>query len=285
MREPTKRSDPQERRKPEGARLPGNDPGDRTNVPAEPTRARDDLARELARAKEDLRQIRYITSHDLRAPLRHIGGFAELLERRSGNGLDEESRKYLQYIRDGVLQLDALLQGLLRFERLEERLSPFVPVDMGRLVATKIDDRRARKPVDLEGGSIHLGAMPVVEGDPELLAELIDELLDNAVKFRGPRPAKIDIRSEEEGGGMCRISIRDEGIGFDPAFTDRIFLLFQRLHARGDGLGGAGVGLAVAKRIVEVHGGSMGASAAPGAGATFWFTLRSASASRTANRH
>ncbi len=227
------------------------------------------LERDLARAREELQQFAYAASHDLQEPLRTVAGFCELLRRRYRGRLDADADTFIDFAVDGARRMQALLRALLDFSRVETRGGPLVPVALGPLVAEVAEGFR---PLVAElGGTLEIGPLPAVRGDPPQLARLFRELLDNAVRYRGEAPPRITV-SGHGAGTFAEIAVRDAGIGIPPEFHERIFRIFQRLHSR-DEIPGTGAGLAICRRIVERHGGGIAVESAPGRGAVFTVRL------------
>ncbi|HEV8201180.1 MAG TPA: ATP-binding protein [Candidatus Polarisedimenticolia bacterium] len=229
-------------------------------------RARD----EAQAANRELEAFAYSVSHDLRAPLRHIGGFVDLLERHARAALDDTGRRHLGRIADAARRMGNLIDDLLSFSRMGRTELRRAEVDLAALVeevrrevTTGIPDRRI---------TFDIGPLPAVHGDPAMLRVVLTNLLSNAVKYTAPRAeARIEIRALQA-AGETTILVRDNGVGFDPRYASRLFGVFQRLH-RQEEFEGTGIGLANVQRIVARHGGRTWAEAAPDRGATFHFTL------------
>ena len=230
---------------------------------------------DLSRSNTDLERFAHVASHDLQEPLRTVTGFADLLAHRSAGRLDDESRESLGFIRDGVLRMGAMLDGVLDYSRVAGRGLSRERVDMNDVVRDAEADL-ARAIAD-RGAAVTVGELPEVEGDVVQLRQLMTNLVANALKFSGERPPRVEISAEETDAGWT-FAVRDEGIGIDPRDAERIFTMFARAHPDGDGDGaaqaeGTGIGLAVCRRIVERHGGEIWVESTPGAGSTFRFTL------------
>jgi len=223
--------------------------------------------RELSLANRELEAFAYSVSHDLRAPLRSIDGFSRLLSERHAASLDDSGLDYLDRIRSAAVRMGELIDALLKMSRVSRGEMKRDRVDLGRL-AREIDaEMRNAEP----GRKVDLEVDPdlLVRGDPALLRNLMANLLDNAWKFtRECEDARIVVGR----GGQGEYFVRDNGAGFSAEYADKLFRPFQRLHSESE-FTGHGIGLATVKRIVERHGGSIRAEAAPGRGATFWFTL------------
>jgi PAS domain S-box-containing protein len=235
-------------------------------------RTRDLLAR-LDASNKDLEQFAYVTSHDLQEPLRMIAGYAQLIERRYRGRLDTDADEFIAFLVDGAKRMQAMIQDLLEYSRVERMGDPFGAVDVGDV----LDEVRRNLGLALAetGGRVEMGEMPVVQADRSQILRLFQNLIGNALKYRSPERAPVVTVSAEPGGHGWTFSVADNGIGIDPTYFDRIFLVFQRLHTR-EHYDGTGIGLAICKKIVERHGGRIWVEAVPGQGATFRFTLGSA---------
>jgi signal transduction histidine kinase len=226
--------------------------------------------RELEAANRELEAFSYSVSHDLRAPIRHITGFVELLEKRAPAGLDEKSRHYLRVISDASRKMGALIDDLLSFSRMARAELVAGRVPLGPLVDGVIGDL-AR---DADGRQVvwDVAPLPEVSGDAAMLRQVWFNLIANALKFSRSRPsARIQIGALTADGEV-RCFVRDNGVGFDMKYANKLFGVFQRLHREAD-FEGTGVGLANVQRIVHRHGGRAWAEATPGQGAVFWFSL------------
>jgi PAS domain S-box-containing protein len=229
-------------------------------------------ARELARSNKDLEQFAYVASHDLQEPLRMVASYTQLIERRYKDQIDEDGREFIRFAVDGAARMQTLIQDLLAFSRVGMRMKPFVPLDCNELVKKALNNLTVA--IAENNASIDVGPLPVVRGDATLLIQLFQNLIGNGIKFRGGRPAVVHIRAERGTTSPPRwiFSVRDEGIGIEAQYFDRIFVLFQRLHTREE-YPGTGIGLALCKRIVELHGGRIWVESKPDDGATFFFTI------------
>jgi len=227
---------------------------------------------ELKRSNEELEQFAYVASHDLQEPLRMVASFTQLLEGRYGDRLDADGREFIAYAVDGTHRMQALIHALLEYSRVGSRGTSRASVNMEHLFEGVITDLRAA--IAESGATVTCTPLPIVEGDPIQLGQLLLNLISNAVKFRGERPSVVHVSAERH-GGEWHFAVRDNGIGIDPEYADRIFVIFQRLHTR-DRYQGTGIGLAVCKKIVQVHGGRIWVESQPDQGATFYFTLPAA---------
>jgi PAS domain S-box-containing protein len=227
-------------------------------------------ASELARSNADLQQFAYVTSHDLQEPLRGMISFAQMLTRRYGGQLDEEADRFLEYIVSGAYRMKGLIDSLLTYSRvINVEAVPFTPVPLEAAVHWASMNLQAI--IEETRASITHDQLPTVLADHVQLVQLFQNLISNAVKYRVPaRPPQIHI-SAEQTDQHCLVSVRDNGIGIHPDHTQRIFGVFKRLHSTD--IPGTGIGLAICKRIVEKHGGSIWVESQPGEGATFRFTV------------
>jgi signal transduction histidine kinase len=224
--------------------------------------------RELERSNAELDRFASVVSHDLHEPLRAIASFADLLARDYAERLDDEGNRRLDYVRTAAARLQIVLDGLLTYARLTRHERVFAPTDLAEVIA----DARERlvQSFDDSLAELHVGAMPTIEADGNLLSLLFQNLLSNAIRFAGETAPKIWITAELD-GEQWRFAVRDRGIGFAPEHAEIIFGMFRRLAP--DDRRGSGIGLASCKKIVEYHGGRIWAESEPGCGATFWFTL------------
>ena len=239
---------------------------------SESRRARQALeaqAAELARSNADLEQFAYAASHDLKEPLRAVTSFVQLLARRYKGRLDNDADEFIQYAVEGTSRMATMVDDLLEYSRAGRHHEPFQPTDSGEALTRALANlalviKESRAVVTSEG-------LPRVNGDALELAIVFQNLIGNAIKFRGEEPPQVHVSALRERRRWL-FSVRDNGIGIDPAHRERIFALFQRLHGR-DRYPGSGIGLTICKKIVERHGGSIWASSTPGIGSTFYFTL------------
>jgi signal transduction histidine kinase len=230
-------------------------------------------AAELARSNADLEQFAYVASHDLQEPLRKVASFCQLLEQRYGGQLDERGEQYIAFAVDGAKRMQRLINDLLTFSRVGRTSEGFAPIDLARAISTAWDGLETR--VAEVGGRLEVDldtAAPCVPGDASLLQQLLSNLLGNALKYRREdEPPHIRVTSSVE-GPLLRIGVADNGIGIPEEYADKVFVIFQRLHGR-DEYEGTGIGLALAKKIVEFHGGTIELQPSPLGGACLSFTL------------
>jgi signal transduction histidine kinase len=230
-------------------------------------------AAELARSNADLEQFAYVASHDLQEPLRKVASFCQLLEQRYSGQLDDRADQYIAFAVDGAKRMQLLINDLLTFSRVGRTSEGFVPVDLPAIVTKAWDGQEAR--VLQSGGRLELDldACPQrVLGDPTLLQMLLGNLLGNALKYRREDLAPVVRVSAAPEGSMLRVNVSDNGIGIPQEYADKVFVIFQRLHGR-DEYEGTGIGLALAKKVVEFHGGTIGLLPSPDGGTCVSFTL------------
>ena len=229
----------------------------------------DALVLELRRSNEELEQFAYVASHDLRQPLRTVRSYVSLIEESLDDKLDGETREFMDFIRDGVRRMDALITDLLAYSRVG-RAGKDQPVDTGRAANLAIVDLQSE--VDDCGAHVHLpDKMPVVLGDAGELTRLFQNLIGNAVKYRSPENRPEVTVTVVDNGELWEFTIADNGIGVPPEHAERVFGIFQRLHAR-DEYEGTGIGLAICRKVVERQGGRIWVEPNPGGGTVFHFT-------------
>jgi PAS domain S-box-containing protein len=226
-------------------------------------------ARELARSNAELEQFAYVASHDLREPLRKIKSYTELLERGYAGRLDAKADKYIAYIVDGAARMQTLITDLLTVSRVGRAELVAEPTDFEAVLGRVLADCEAI--IRESGALVTHDPLPVLPANPGQMAELLQNLLQNAIKFHGPQSPRVHIWAVQ-GENEWVFGARDNGIGIDPQYAERIFLIFQRLHTRTE-YPGTGIGLAICKKIVENHGGRIWVESQPDQGATFYFTL------------
>ena len=234
--------------------------------------AREALAKkaaELERSNAELEQLAYVASHDLQEPLRMIASYTSLLEKRYGHLLDEKGHQYINYASEGALRLRCLITDLLTLSQIGTVGRAVGPVDLNHVL--RIVQLNLQVSIEETGATITNTRLPCVRGDEMELVRLFQNLLENSIKFRGSAFPKVRVTSRRS-GRFHVISVRDNGIGIQREYLDRIFTVFQRLHTR-DQYSGTGIGLALCKKIVECHGGSIELESTPGTGTIFHFTL------------
>jgi len=227
---------------------------------------------QLQTANQDLEAFSYSVSHDLRAPLNTIDGFSKLLGKEIGaSAATERGKHYLARIRAGAVQMGELIDALLSLAQVSRTTLRRESVDLSAMAETVLNDYRQREP----GRAAQLAIQPglVVQGDPGLLRQVLENLLGNAWKYSSKQPqTDIIFRRESGPDGVAVYTVRDHGAGFDMAYSDKLFGVFQRLHTASE-FEGTGIGLATVHKIITRHGGRVWAESAPGQGATFYFTL------------
>ncbi|ELY52577.1 PAS/PAC sensor signal transduction histidine kinase [Natronolimnohabitans innermongolicus JCM 12255] len=248
----------------------------------------EDLIDDLEESNERLEQFAYAASHDLQEPLRMVSTYLRLLERRYEDELDDDGREFLQFAVDGADRMRNMIDGLLAYSRIETRGNPFEPTDLEAVFDDVHDDLQFK--IRETDATITADPLPCVNGDPNQLRQVFQNLLDNALEYSGDQPPRIHVSADRR-GDEWEISVHDDGIGIAPDDADQIFEIFHRLHSH-DAYDGAGIGLAVCERIVERHGvraseagscpadsrnesvgGEIWVDSEPGEGSTFSFTL------------
>jgi signal transduction histidine kinase len=225
--------------------------------------------KELERSNQELQQFAYVASHDLQEPLRMVSSYLQLLERRYRDHLDQDARDFINFAVDGAKRMQALINDLLAYSRVGTRGKEFQPVPLDEIMLQARNNLKIA--IEEQEAEIACDSLPVVQGDDTQLIQLFQNLIGNAIKFHGEQKPRIQIQKERHNGDW-KFSVSDNGIGIDPQYAERIFLIFQRLHNR-DEYPGTGIGLAICKRIVERHGGRIWVDSRLGDGCTFYFTL------------
>ena len=225
---------------------------------------------ELGRSNADLQQFAYVASHDLQEPLRMVSSYTQLIARRYKGKLDADADEFIAFAVDGANRMQRLILDLLAYSRVNTAGRQFEPTAMETVLKAALNNLTGA--VKESQAIITHDPLPAVMGDDKQLAQLFQNLLSNAVKFGGAQPPRIHISAKQTDGEWL-FSVRDHGIGLDPQYADRIFVIFQRLHTREE-YPGTGIGLAICKKIVERHGGRIWVESELGKGATFYFTMR-----------
>jgi signal transduction histidine kinase len=227
---------------------------------------------ELARSNAELQQFAYVASHDLQEPLRMVSNFTQLLADRYDSKLDSDGREFIAYAVEGATRMQTLVQDLLALSRVGTRGK--------NLEVVRLDEVVDRAVANLEfaiqdnGASVTHDELPEVMADSMQMMQLFQNLIGNGIKFKGPEPPRVHISAVRDGKEWT-FSVRDNGIGFEPQYAERIFAVFQRLHSR-DEYQGNGIGLSICRKIVERHHGKIWAESTPGSGTTFHFTMPAA---------
>ncbi len=224
---------------------------------------------ELARSNAELEQFAYIASHDLQEPLRMVSSYVQLLERRYKGRLDPDADDFIGFATEGAIRMQRLINDLLAYSRVGTRGKSFEPVNLEAILAQAMENLQLV--IKEQDAVVTHAPLPTAFGDGGQLTQVFQNLIDNAIKFRGAESPRVHICARVEGGD-CLCSVRDNGIGIAPEYLDRLFVLFQRLHTRKE-YPGTGLGLAICKRIVERHGGRIWVEAKPNEGTTFYFRI------------
>jgi len=227
------------------------------------------LNADLARSNAELEQFAYVASHDLQEPLRQIASYTRLLEKRYKNRLDADADEFIGYTVDSATRMQRLISDLLAYSRVSMHGKPFDLTDLNESLKQALFNLQIT--IEENQASITRDRLPVLKADATQMVQLFQNLVGNAIKFHSQEPPRIHISSSRV-GDMWAFEVRDNGIGIDPRFSERIFILFQRLHDRSV-YPGTGIGLAICKRIVERHQGKIWVESELGKGAAFYFTL------------
>jgi light-regulated signal transduction histidine kinase (bacteriophytochrome) len=242
-----------------------------------------DFAARLERSNQELQEFASVASHDLQEPLRKIQAFGDRLRAKCAAALGDEGRDYLARMEDAAARMRTLINDLLNFSRVTSKARSFIPVDLDRVAREVLSDLDGR--IQQTGARVDVSGLPTLDADPTQMRQLLQNLIGNALKFHRPGESpRVEVHggvlrepeSREGANGasrpVCRVVVRDNGIGFEEKYRDRIFKVFQRLHGRSD-YEGTGMGLAICRKIVERHGGVIDAEGRPGEGAAFMVTL------------
>lgn len=227
------------------------------------------MADELTRSNKDLKEFAYVVSHDLKEPLQVIKGFLMLFKKRYKDKLDEKANEIIRFTVDGAKRMQELIKDLLEYSQVGTKGKEFKPADCSLILNKAISNLKVS--IEENGAVVTHDILPTVMADAIQLSSLFQNLIGNAIKFHGSEAPMVHISTERKGDEWL-FSVRDNGIGIDPKFADRIFAVFQRLHSS-DEYPGTGIGLAICKKIVEHHGGRIWVESEPGKGATFYFTI------------
>lgn len=230
----------------------------------------DQQSAELKRSNEELEQFAYVASHDLQEPLRKVASFCQLLQRRYGGQLDDKADQYIAFAVDGAARMQKLITDLLAFSRVGRVHQDNTRVDLEHSLGDALDNLDIA--IGEAGAEVTHDPLPAVAGDATQLTLLLQNLIGNAVKFRAPgRPPRIHLSARRD-GGLWHLAVTDNGIGIDPEYADRVFLIFQRLHTR-DAYTGSGIGLAMCRKVVDFHGGTIHVDTAHHDGTRIEFSL------------
>jgi signal transduction histidine kinase len=226
-------------------------------------------AAELERSNQELQQFAYVASHDLQEPLRMVSSYMQLLERRYSNQLQGDAKDFINFAVDGAKRMQSLIDDLLAYSRVGTRGKPFEQIDLSKVLLQS--ESNLKISIEENNAEVQSTSLPTIWGDGTQMIQLFQNLISNALKFHGEATPKIRVSAEDQ-NGCHHIIVSDNGIGIDPQYTERIFLIFQRLHTREE-YPGTGIGLAICKRIVERHGGQIWVESNLGKGAAFHFTI------------
>jgi signal transduction histidine kinase len=224
---------------------------------------------EVERSNAELEQFAYITSHDLREPLRMITSFLQLLERRYSDQLDQDANDFIEFAVDGAKRLDAMINDILIYSRVVKKERELTLVNFNKILKQVYINLAAS--IEETNAEITYDSLPSIITDERLITQLFQNLIGNAIKYRGEKTPKIHISAKKE-KNQYLFSVRDNGIGIDKKHLDIIFTIFQRLHTH-DEYDGTGIGLSIAQKIVHQQGGEIWAESEPGEGSTFYFTI------------
>ena len=228
-----------------------------------------DKAEDLVRSNKELQQFAYVASHDLKEPLRMVTTYVQLLDRRYGDKLDDQAKEYIGFAVEGSKRMYALVDDLLMYSRVETSVLPFAPVEMDQVMITVLKD--LGEAIEASAATVTAGDLPEVHADHQQMVQLLENLVGNAIKFRRDDAPAVRVSASINGNDWV-FSVKDNGIGIDKKYADKVFQMFQRLHAR-ETFPGTGIGLAICKKVVERHGGRIWFESEPGVGTTFFFTL------------
>jgi len=230
-------------------------------------------AEKLARSNRELQDFANVASHDLQEPLRKVQAFGDRLARKLEGKIGEKEADYLKRMQSAASRMQILINDLLSFARVTTKARPFVAVDLDVITKEALCDLEAR--VEQTKGRVDVGKLPVIDADPSQMRQLMQNLIGNALKYHKPDKApevKVSAQLINDSPAMAQITVKDNGIGFDEKYIDRVFGVFQRLHNRSE-FEGTGIGLPICRKIAERHGGSITAKSAPGSGSSFIATL------------
>ena len=236
-----------------------------------------DTVERLEESNERLKRFAYVASHDLQEPLRMISSYLRLLESNHTAELDGEAREYIDFAVDGADRMREMVDGLLAYSRIDMDETSYESVDCDTVLEDVLTAHQVQ--IDESDATIVVDELPAVTGDAQQLEALFSNLVSNAIKYSGDGPPRVEITGDRR-GDRCLFSVADDGIGIDPAYTDQIFEIFNRLHSN-DEYPGTGIGLALCRKIVDNHGGDIWVDSTPGSGTTFSFTLQRATPTPT----
>ncbi|MDY6892793.1 MAG: ATP-binding protein, partial [Chloroflexota bacterium] len=224
---------------------------------------------ELERSNAELEQFAYVASHDLQEPLRMVSNYVALLADDYKGALGSDADDFINYVLAGTNRMFSLIDDLLAFSRVRTQGKPFELTNSAAILNNVLENLKVA--IANNGAVVTYDSLPTIMADDSQLAQLFQNLIGNALKFHSDEPPKIHVSAEEQENDWI-FSVQDNGIGIEPEYIDRVFIIFQRLHTQ-DEYAGTGIGLAVCKRIVERHGGQIWLESEPGKGTTFYFTI------------
>jgi len=226
-------------------------------------------AEELRRSNAELEQFAYVASHDLQEPLRMVASYTELLARRYNNKLDDDANDFIRYAVDGAKRMQSLINDLLQFSRVSTKAKPFEKCDFNSIITMALQN--LDELLKESNAQIHIDPLPVLIADKTQIIQLLQNLIHNAIKFKRNDIPEVSVTAKELDDAW-QFTVTDNGIGIDPAYQERIFMIFQRLHTRRE-YPGSGIGLAMCKKIVERHNGNIWFESEEGKGTSFYFTI------------
>jgi signal transduction histidine kinase len=231
-------------------------------------------ADKLQKSNQELQDFAHVASHDLQEPLRKITAFSDRLKSKYAGVIDETGMDYMERMQKAAQRMQKLIEGLLAYSRVTTKAQPFEPVNLSAIACDVLSDLEVR--IQNSGGRVQVGDLPTIYADPLQIRQLLQNLIANALKFhKEKQPPVVKVSADTSDNGereFCRVTVEDNGIGFDEKYAERIFGVFERLHGRQE-YEGSGIGLSVCRRIVERHGGTITAKSVPGEGATFTIDL------------
>lgn len=227
-------------------------------------------SKELTAINQELENFAYVASHDLQEPLRTIASFIQILDKRYGQTLDEDGQQFMGFVVDGAKRMQLLIRDLLEYSRVNRFNTDYEKVDLNEVFETV--NRVLKEKIDDSDAVLLAENLPVIQGNKIQLTQVFQNMVDNAIKFRGKSKPEVTITVEEQPGKWL-ICVKDNGIGISPEYFQRIFVIFQRLHTREE-YSGTGIGLALCKKIIERHGGEIWVESGKRKGTTFYFTIR-----------
>jgi PAS domain S-box-containing protein len=226
-------------------------------------------ADELARSNAELEQFAYVASHDLQEPLRMVSSYTQLIMRRSGERLDNDAKEFMGFVVDGAARMKQLIEDLLAYSRVGTHGKELKPTDCGSALDKALVNLRGS--IQENAAVVTHDPLPTVDADDSQLVQLFQNLIGNAIKFRGTEPPSVHVSAQDDGQAWV-FGVADKGIGIEPQYFERIFMVFQRLHGKAE-YPGTGIGLAICKKVVDRHGGRIWVESQPGAGSKFCFAI------------